>query len=177
MAGPTSGGDRGGAAPTPTVAPTDFTHAMALVPTPVTVVTTTDAAGTHWGFTASSFSSLSLDPPLVLVCPAKTAQCHGAFLASDRFLVNVLSAEQAAVAAHFARPARDKFAAAAMVPCELGLPGLVDATARLACTTHEVLDGGDHSILVGRVAAAYEGKRDPLVYVDRGFTRPAPPPG
>lgn len=160
----------------PAVAPADFTRAMALVPSPVTVVTTTDPAGMDWGFTASSFSSLSLDPPLVLVCPAKTARCHAAFLTSGRFLVNVLSAEQAAVARHFARSDRDKFARFAtteLAPCELGLPGLADATARLACTTHEVLDGGDHSILVGRVQAVYEGKQHPLVYVNRGFTRPA----
>ncbi|MGW7081658.1 flavin reductase family protein [Streptomyces sp. BA2] len=152
--------------------PSEFARAMAHVPTPVTVVTTLDRTGRRWGFTASSFSSLSLDPPLVLVCPARTASCHGAFVAADRFLVNVLSVDQSAVARHFARSGHDKFADGDMEPCEYGLPGLSTAAARVACTLHEVLDGGDHSILVGRVDAVFIGGSEPLVYYNRDFTRP-----
>ncbi|MEV5437237.1 flavin reductase family protein [Streptomyces sp. NPDC052682] len=154
------------------VAPSDFTRAMAQVPSPVTVVTTTDATGRRWGFTASSFSSLSLDPPLVLVCPAKSAGSHDTFVTAEHFMVNVLSADQAEIAKRFARPGHDKFASGDMVPCELDLPGLPSAAARLACTLHAVLDGGDHSILVGRVAAVYVGDQEPLVYHNRTFTRP-----
>ncbi|MEU2228338.1 flavin reductase family protein [Streptomyces sp. NPDC018347] len=160
----------------PTVDPADFTRAMAHVPAPVTIVTTVDPSGRRWGFTASSFSSLSLDPTLVLVCPAKSASCHEAFVTADRFLVNVLAAGQAGVAAGFARSGTDKFAGSSMEPCELGLPGLPDATARLACALHDVLDGGDHSILVGRVQQVSVGGADPLVYYNRLFTRPAGSP-
>lgn len=156
----------------PTLEPVDFARVMARVPTPVTVVTTVDATGRRWGFTASSFTSLSLDPPLVLVCPAKTASCHEAFVTGTRFLVNVLAADHADIATSFARSGHDKFAGSPMEPCELGLPGLPDATARIACTLHDVLDGGDHSILVGRVEAVSTGGADPLVYHDRRFTRP-----
>ncbi|MER5809360.1 flavin reductase family protein [Streptomyces sp. NPDC002033] len=152
--------------------PAEFARVMAQVPAPVTVVTTVDATGRRWGFTASSFTSLSLDPPLVLVCPAKTASCHEAFVTGTRFLVNVLAADQADIAGHFARSGADKFAGTPMRPCELGLPGLPDATARIACTLYDVLDGGDHSILVGRVEAVHAGGADPLVYHDRQFTRP-----
>ncbi|MEE1790007.1 flavin reductase family protein [Streptomyces sp. BE308] len=160
----------------PIVDPTEFVRAMARVPTPVTVVTTVDAAGRRWGFTAGTFSSLSLDPPLILVCPAKSASCHGAFVSADRFLVNVLSADQSTIAADFARSGHDKFAGGAMMPCESGLPGLTTATARIVCTLHAVLDGGDHSILVGRVESVATGDRDPLVYYNRQFTRPAADP-
>ncbi|MFF5707402.1 flavin reductase family protein [Streptomyces sp. NPDC012794] len=160
----------------PPIDPVDFARTMARVPTPVTVVTTVDQAGQRWGFTASSFSSLSLDPPLVLVCPAKTASCHEAFITGDRFLVNVLAAEHADIASSFARSGHDKFAGSPMEPCEFGLPGLPDATARIACTLHDVLDGGDHSILVGRVESVSTGGAEPLVYYNRLFTRPGVSP-
>ncbi|UUU30192.1 flavin reductase family protein [Streptomyces sp. CA-210063] len=156
----------------PTVDQAEFTRTMAHVPTPVTVVTTVDAAGRRWGFTASSFSSLSLDPPLVLVCPAKTASCHDAFVSAGQFLVNVLAAGQKEIAGAFARSGADKFAGTPMEPCEFGLPGLAAATARIACTLHEVLDGGDHSILVGRVESVFLGGAEPLVYHNRRFTKP-----
>ncbi|MCF6525790.1 flavin reductase family protein [Streptomyces sp. JJ36] len=160
----------------PVVDPAEFTRALARVPSPVTVATTVDPRGRRWGFTASSFSSLSLDPPLVLVCPARTADCHDAFVSADRFMVNVLAAGQAGLARHFARSGHDKFAAGDTVPCELALPGVPGAAARLGCALHAVLDGGDHSILVGRVETAVVGDQEPLVYHDRTFTRPEPVP-
>ncbi|MEV7780203.1 flavin reductase family protein [Kitasatospora sp. NPDC088351] len=152
----------------------DFTLAMSRVPSPVTVATTVDAVGRHWGFTASSFTSLSLDPQLVLICLDKAASTHAAFLAAEHFLVNVLAHDQAEVARRFATSGIDRFAAGDMVPCELGLPGLASASARVACATHRILDGGDHSILVGRVERTHAGSGPPLVYSDRAFTRPEP---
>jgi flavin reductase (DIM6/NTAB) family NADH-FMN oxidoreductase RutF len=152
----------------------DFTRAMAHVPSPVTVVTTIDPSGRRRGFTASSFSSLSLDPPLVLVCPAKSAGSHDVFVQSSHFMINVLSAEQEEVARTFARSGHDKFAAVDAVPAELDLPGLPDATARLACARFDVLEGGDHSILVGWVEEVYCAGTEPLVYHNRTFTRPTP---
>src|SRR5436305_10667794 len=124
----------------------EFTRAMARVPGPVIVATTIEPSGTPRGFTASSFSSLSLDPPLVLVCLDKNASTHKAFVTADHFMVNILSAQQADVARRFATSGVDRFEAGDMQPCELGLPGLPDAAARVACSLHEVLDGGDHSI-------------------------------
>ncbi|GAA1952009.1 flavin reductase family protein [Kitasatospora viridis] len=154
----------------------DFRQAMATVPGPVVIATTVDPLGRPWGFTASSFTSLSADPPLVLVCLDKKASTHRAFSTCDRFLVNVLSAEHAEVAQRFATSGTDRFAAADTRPLELGLPGLPDATARIACTLHSVLDGGDHSILVGRVVRTAVSQEPPLVYCRRGFTRLDPVP-
>lgn len=156
----------------PILDPSEFTNAMAAVPSPVTVVTTRDETGRCWGFTASSFTSLSLDPPLVLVCLAKSAGSHEAFVTADRFLVNVLSSRQAELASHFARGGLDKFATQETVPCELSLPGVPGATARLGCAVHEIADGGDHSILIGRVVRVHASEQDPLIYHRRTFTRP-----
>lgn len=152
---------------------TDFTRAMARVPGPVTVVTTATPSGERWGFTASSFSSLSLSPPLVLVCLDKAASTHQAFLNADRFLINIMGEDHEDVAMRFATSGTDRFAAGDMKPCELGLPGLPDATARLACTRYDVLDGGDHSILLGHVETATTGVPAALVYCDRSFALPA----
>ncbi|GAB2584811.1 hypothetical protein GCM10027168_16990 [Streptomyces capparidis] len=156
------------------VHPADFTRTMARVPAPVTVATTLDASGRRWGFTGSSFASLSLDPPLVLLCLGRGASTHGAFTSAEHFLVNVLARDQAEVALRFAASGADRFAAGDMVPCELGLPGLPGAAARVACRMHDILDGGDHSILVGRVEQAHTGGAPPLVYSDRAFAWPAP---
>lgn len=153
---------------------TTLTHAMARVPGPVTVVTTIDPDGVRWGFTANSFSSLSLDPPLVLVCLDKKASTHPAFLTARSFMVNILARDQGAVARRFATSGIDRFADGDMEPGELGLPGLPGSAARVACSMHRILDGGDHSILIGRVETARVSDRTPLVYVNRSFAEPAP---
>ncbi|CAL9418308.1 MULTISPECIES: flavin reductase family protein [Streptomyces] len=153
---------------------TVFTHAMAQVPAPVTVVTTVTPEGRRHGFTASSFCSLSADPPLILVCLAKTASSHEAFLRTAHFMVNLLGADHHGIAQRFATPDRDKFADGPMLTSELGLPGLPDATVRLACAVHSILDGGDHSILIGQVEQAAVLEQPPLVYHNRQYATPRP---
>jgi flavin reductase ActVB len=146
--------------------------AMARVPGPVTIVTTVDDRGGRWGFTASSMCSLSLNPPLLLVCIDKASASYPAFMNTPAFLVNVLSVDQAELAASFGRisgPA--KFAGSGMIRCERGLPGLQAATVRIACTMHAILNGGDHSILVGQVVKSVTGGSEPLVYCGRQFLR------
>ncbi|MBB2911042.1 flavin reductase (DIM6/NTAB) family NADH-FMN oxidoreductase RutF [Streptosporangium becharense] len=154
--------------------PTILTSTMAHVPGPVTVVTTVDASGRRWGFTASSFSSVSLEPPLVLVCLGRRASTHTAFTGVRHFLVNVLAHGQVGVARRFATSGIDRFAAGDMESCELGLPGLPVACVRVACSTHSVVDAGDHSILIGRVEETHVSGRIPLVYYNRSFSRPVP---
>jgi flavin reductase ActVB len=156
------------------VEPAEFKRAMARVPGAVTVATTVSPYGKRWGFTASSFSSLSLDPPLVLICLHKSASTHEAFVSAERFMINLLAYEQSGVALRFAKPGVDRFEAGDMEPCELGLPGIPSASVRVACAMHDVLDGGDHSILIGRVEVTYIGTQAPLVYYDRSFTSLTP---
>lgn len=151
-----------------------LTTAMARVPGPVTVVTTVDGSGRRWGFTATSFSSVSLDPPLVLVCLDKKASSHPAFTAARHLMVNVLAHGQEEVARRFAASGTDRFSDGDMRPCELGLPGLPGACVRVACSMHRLVDAGDHSILLGRVEQTHVSDRTPLLYCNRAFARPSP---
>lgn len=148
---------------------------MARLAAPVTVITTWDTEGRPRAFTASAVCSLSEEPPLLLVCVNNSSRTHDLFTTADRFLVNVLDHEQADVARAFAR--HDRAAAeAALVPLELGLPGLVDASARYACTRRQVLPGGDHSILTGRLESVTLSGHPPLIHYERGWHRPTAVP-
>lgn len=146
-------------------------EAMARVPGPVVVVTTVDGTERRFGFTASSFVSVSLEPPLILVCLGKGASTHPAFRTAGTFMVNVLAEGQEEVARRFAASGVDRFATSGMTACEMGLPGLSDAVARVACSMHRIVDAGDHSILIGQVESAHVGNRPPLIYADRMFSR------
>ncbi|MCK9878833.1 flavin reductase family protein [Frankia sp. Ag45/Mut15] len=148
-----------------------FRDAMASFPTGVTIVTTADDAGRWWGFTASSFCSVSMDPPLVLVCLATTAQCHPAFERSARFIVHVMPPEHAGLAVRFATRGADKFTDAGFCSDERGLPVLHLACAMLDCSAHAVHAAGDHSIIVGRVLRTRLGEDRPAVYFRRRFHR------
>lgn len=149
-----------------------FKEAMSRYPSGVVVATTQDSAGRLWGFTASSFSSVSLDPPLVLVCLAKTAECFATFSGSQRLAINILGAGDEATAARFARRGVDKFAGVELEFDAHGTPMLASALARLSCEKFEAYDCGDHSVIVGRVTAIRLGSEDdPMVYLGRRFGR------
>ena len=128
-----------------------FRDAAGTFATGVTVVTTLDAAGEPSGLTVNSFTSVSLDPPMVLFCLGKESATFEAFSARNGFAVNVLSASQAEVSDLFARPGADRFSGVDWVPGYAGLPVLVDALAAFECTLAHDYDGGDHRILVGTV--------------------------
>jgi len=137
------------------VTPTGFRHAMSHFATGVTVITSLDADGQPVGTTANAVSSLSLDPPLLLVCFDQSSQTLAAVLAHGAFAVNVLAASQAEVSANFAR--RGLAADWDGVPHRLGLTGsprLHGVLATLECTVEHQLPGGDHEIIIGRVRDA-----------------------
>ena len=146
-----------------------FKEAMSCFPTGATIVTTADASGHWWGFTASSFCSVSLAPPLVLTCLAKTAQCFPAFAAAQRWVIHFVHAGHADLAQLFATRGADKFADAGFGVGEHGLPVLADASVVLHCSAYAKNDGGDHSILVGRVDKTQIGRETPAVYFRRRF--------
>jgi flavin reductase ActVB len=148
-----------------------FRRAMASMPAPVTIVTTVDSEGRPWGFTASSVCSLSLDPPLLLVCIGKGMRAYAAFAAAERFNVNVLAGDQEELALRFAARGVDRFDHDDVTFDDRGLPVIRGALARLGCAAADLLDGGDHSILVGRVDHAPVAGGPPLVYFDRDFRR------
>lgn len=146
-----------------------FRHALAAFPSGVTIVTTGDRDGRWWGFTATSFCSLSIDPPLVLVCLAKTASCHEAFLTAGSWVVHVVPAHRSDLARRFGTSGIDKFAGGDFEPDPLGNPVFSDAAAILHCDTFARHDGGDHTILVGRVTGTSANGHAPTVYFHRAF--------
>ena len=146
-----------------------FRDAMASFPSGVTIVTTADADGRWWGFTATSFCSVSMDPPLVLVCLADTAECHPVFARAQHWNVHVIHRDHTELALRFATRGADKFADAGFVPDRRGLPMLPRACVTLDCSAYATHPAGDHTILLGRVEATSIGEDVPAVYFRRGF--------
>src|SRR5215469_18053991 len=146
-----------------------FREAMASFPSGATIVTTTDAAGGWWGFTASSFCSVSLDPPLVLICLARSAECYQAFADAERWNVHVLPLRHADLAVRFATRGADKFDGAGFIPDARGLPILEGVSVWMRCAAHSTVDGGDHLVLLGQVEEVAIGDEVPFVYFRRKF--------
>lgn len=142
----------------------EFRKALGSFVTGVTVVTTREHDGTPRGFTANSFTSVSLDPPLVLVCIAKSASSFPVFAAAPHFAVNVLAEAQKSVSALFASKRPDKFEAAEWAPGPSGSPQLSGTAAWFDCRTHDTIDAGDHLVLIGRVTAFDHQAATPLGY-------------
>lgn len=142
----------------------DFRNALSRFPSGVNVVTTKDADGRPHGITVSAFCSVSLAPPLVLICIEKSTASHDAFNESGVFVVNTLRASHQHISEQFAAPAVDKFDAVAFRPGIDGVPVLIDALASIECRLQHAYDGGDHTIFVGKVEHATTGQGTPLIY-------------
>lgn len=126
-----------------------FRDALGCFGTGVTVVTAQGPGGLL-AMTANSFASVSLDPPLVLWCPARASQRHDAFARAAHFAIHVMGEDQQALASRFARSGAD-FEGVDWVPGQDGVPLIAGCLARFECTLSAVHDGGDHSIVVARV--------------------------
>jgi len=137
--------------------------------TGVTVVTTLDEDGSPVGFTANSFSSVSLDPPLLLVCPGRFLSSYEAFAWCDRFCVSVLSEDQTVAANTFAGFKGDRFARVSHTRDDHGVPLLCGAIARFSCQTHQVVPAGDHALLIGEVTSFDQTDAAGLGYVGGQF--------
>lgn len=137
--------------------------------TGVTVVTCTDARGNPCGITANSFSSVSLQPPLVLWNIAKVSNSIDAYLNAEYFVINVLSAEQQALSSHFARSDHTFFDKLEFSLSENGAPLLPDTLAVFECRTHQVHECGDHHVIIGEVIAFKSVDRDPLLFFNGGY--------
>lgn len=150
-----------------TVKPDDFRRALKRFASGITVVTV--GSDELHGMTASSFASVSLDPPLVLVCLDKTSRTRELMLEKGSFAVNVLSAEQEEVSRSFSKRGTKPFTE---LPHHLGVDGhplLDDAIAWIECNVHQVVEGGDHDIVIGEVTACNAGAGNPLIYFDQGY--------
>ncbi|MFQ5382537.1 MAG: flavin reductase family protein [Dehalococcoidia bacterium] len=148
----------------------DFRSALSRFASGVTVVTARSGDGTDVGFTASAFSSLSLDPPLVLVCLDRSAESFPVFEQAPSFAISILGADQEEAAVRFATRGADKFGGSVLEAGDAtGLPLVAGAIAHLECAMHDQLEGGDHVILVGRVVRAASNGDRPLLYFNRAF--------
>ncbi len=150
--------------------PRQFRDAMGAYTTGVTIITSTNSSDEPVGFTANSFSSVSLDPPLVLFSLDKQAQCLPAFLASSSFAVNVLHEDQRALSDHFARSTGDKWAEVPYETWVTGCPILANSIASFECEYRYNYDGGDHVIFVGEVLRMERRDLDrPLLYFQGSY--------
>lgn len=138
---------------------------MSSYPTGVTIVAAREGEGEPFGLTVNSFTSLSLDPPLVLLCIGHSSASHDRLIASKAFSVSLLAGDQGAIADRFATdPSEGRFHELDWAAGLLGAPLIGGAMAWLECSRHEVLAGGDHSILIGRVEHSVVTGRNALVY-------------
>ena len=138
--------------------------ALGMFATGVTVITTRKPDGSYAGFTANSFSSVSLDPPLVLWSLGLDAPSLPAFEASSHYAINVLAANQAHLSQHFAMSSADKFAGLGFWPGAGGAPLLPGCCAWFECANEARHPGGDHLIFIGRVLAYAREEHPPLVF-------------
>jgi flavin reductase (DIM6/NTAB) family NADH-FMN oxidoreductase RutF len=152
--------------------PRTLRDAMGCFATGITIVTALDAAGTPVGLTANSFTSVSLDPPLLLVCIANTAGTAPALREAEHFGVNVLQIGQQPTSNRFAAKGEDRFANQPWAPGQTGVPLLGSSLVSFECQHESLHEAGDHFILVGRVVRAqFEPHRDPLLYFRGKYRR------
>ncbi len=132
--------------------------------TGVTVVTTVDEQGQDQGVTANSFSSVSLDPPLVLWSQARSARSFPAFRDADHFIVNILAEHQRDLSQRFATPGSDKFAGIQVERRHAAMPGLPECCAWVECRKVAMYPGGDHVVFLGEVVNVERNDRRPLAF-------------
>jgi 3-hydroxy-9,10-secoandrosta-1,3,5(10)-triene-9,17-dione monooxygenase reductase component len=142
----------------------EFRNALGTFATGVTIITTRDAVGAPIGITASSFNSVSLDPPLVLFSLAKTSRSLAAFAQARHWAVHILGAAQEDLCGRFARSGADKFAGLELGQGYGDAPLLSGCAARMQCRTAFRHEGGDHLIFVGEVLAFDRAEAPPLVF-------------
>ena len=152
--------------------PRTLRDALGCFATGVTVVTCLTADGTPTGLTVNSFTSVSLDPPLLLVCLAKAAASARPLIEATHFAVNVLQTGQQPASIRFSTRDEDRFGATPWACGEAGAPILNDSLGVFECERHAVHDGGDHHILVGQVIkASFDAALDPLLYFRGRYRR------
>lgn len=153
------------------VDPTRFRAAMAQFATGVTVVTTRDAEGHRFGLTVNAFASVSLDPPLVLVCIDNRSDAHKGFQTSGVFGISVLAEGQEDWSRRFATPGADKWNDCALDTGSAGVALVPGAIAHVECRVVAAHPAGDHTIYVGAIESLATAPGRPLLYHGRAYGR------
>ena len=152
----------------------ELRNAMGLFATGVTIITTKDATEKPFGLTANAFSSLSLNPPMLLICVDKGVDCYNCFEESKVFAVNFLSQAQEELSTRFATKGIEKFAGLSYSLGELGVALLDGALAHFECTVAHAYEGGDHTIYVGEIQRLVTAPGDPLLFYQGKYRFLAP---
>jgi len=142
----------------------ELRNVMGNFATGVTIITTKDVNGKPFGLTANAFSSLSLDPPLLLICVDRKVDCYACFEDSKVFGVNFLSEDQDQLSTRFATKGIEKFADVSYKLGELGVALLDGAVAHIECKLVSAYEGGDHTIYVGEIQNAAIVGDHPLLF-------------
>ena len=153
------------------VSPDEFRSILGRFPSGVTVVTTKAADGSDQGMTVSAFCSVSLEPPLVLICIEKTASVHEALTRAPAFVVNILSADQEQIARRFSIVDIDRFEGVGFSRSRNGIAILDDVLGIIECNSFALDDGGDHTIIIGEVEAGRTENGAPLLYYRGGYAQ------
>jgi flavin reductase (DIM6/NTAB) family NADH-FMN oxidoreductase RutF/DNA-binding IclR family transcriptional regulator len=144
--------------------PLELRQVLSSFVTGVTVITTIDASGRRWGLTANSFTSLSLDPPLILWNQSTSAPSYPAFRGAEYFAVNILAHDQSDISRTFGGRSADKFASVAVKTGLGGVPLIDGCAAYIECTREARYWGGDHAVFIGRVKRIEKHARPTLVF-------------
>ena len=155
--------------PTPIATPTLFRELLSGFASGVTVVTAIDRKGGHHGMTASAVASLSLEPPLVVVCVDRTADLHAVLEGASSFALSVLAADQEHLSRRFAEDRTDRWDG---IPHSIGFDGLAlldGALGHITCRKWGAYPGGDHTVFIGQVSGGQIFERKPLLHFRRGY--------
>lgn len=153
----------------PLVDPATYRRTCAQFATGITVVTTLDNHGHPHGMTVNSFSSVSLDPPLVLVSIDLRNAILGHFISTSWFAINVLAEHQGDLSRRFSSAAENRFTGVEWHAGHSGVPLLDGVLAHLECSVAQTFEAGDHTVLIGEVRSAWHGEGKPLVFFDSGY--------
>ncbi len=149
----------------------EFRAALGRFASGVTIVTLKDAEGNLHGITVSAFCSVSLEPPMILVCIDKSVGSHHAFTTDKMFTVNILREDQQHYSDRFASSLPDKFADIKFELNDEGVPVLKDVLANLECRLISAHDSGDHTIFVGLVENSFTADDKPLIYFHGNYRK------
>ena|SRR5437899_5526198 len=146
-----------------------FRRVCSKYATGITIVTVLDSRGAPHGLTVNSFTSVSLSPPLVLFCIDRQTPSRNYFHPHTRFAVNVLHEGQKNLSTHFARTGEDRFEGVAWRPGETGAPVLPEVLATLECGVIQMVEAGDHLVVIGEALHATWREGQPLIYFNSSY--------
>ncbi len=151
--------------------PAKFRSVVGRFASGITILTACDESGTDHGMTVSAFCSLSLEPPLVLVCVERIAEMHDVLATASQFAINILASGQESISRRFAERIEDRFDGIGFARGLSGAPLLHGTLAHVECSIKKRLNGGDHSIFIGEVIDAEAREDRPLLYYRGGYAQ------